>query len=155
MYKELFNLPCSKSSFDQVNGLLLFEIFTCFVLHMMVFQFSAELATICNSRHRNLMEKAVGCCGPLAPLDSQFIWSSLQKVIQCSFEWYHFRIFPQFWQKFSSKKCTQIMADIYLCQIYTVQPWQFACMNCPLQKPVLPWAFGCQCPNLGIHHAHN
>ena len=46
------------------------------------------------------------------------------------------------------------MADIYLCQIYTVRPWPFACMNCPLQKPVLPWTFGCQCPNLGIHHAH-
>lgn len=117
MYKELFNLPCSKSSFDQVNGLLLFEIFTCFVLHMMVFQFSAELATICNSPHRNLMEKAVGCCGPLAPLDSWFIWSSLQKVIQCSFERFHFRIFPQFWQKFSITQSVKNVPKLW--QIYT------------------------------------
>ena len=154
MYKELFNLPCSKSSFDQVNGLLLFEIFTCFVLHMMVFQFSAELATICNSPHRNLMEKAVGCCGPLAPLDSWFIWSSIW-VLFWKVPLSHFSsILAEIFYNPVSKKCTQIMADIYLCQMYTVQLRPFACKHCQLQKPVLAWAFGCQCPNLGIHHAH-
>ena len=81
--------------------------------------FSVERATICNSPHRNLMEKAVGCCGPLAPLDNWFIWTSIW-VLFWKVPLSHFSsILAEIFYNPVRKKCTEIMADIYLWEIYT------------------------------------
>ena len=111
MYKELFNLPCSKSSFDQVNGLLLFEIFTCFVLHMMAFQRSWQ----------PFVTLPIGIWWKRL-LDAVALWhpwtvGSSGAAFECSFERFHFHNFPQFWQKFSITQSVKNVPKLW--QIYT------------------------------------